>query len=179
MALIRIQVRRGTKTELETLGSLLPGELGFTTDEKRLYVGDGTDDRNFLVGRVAMGPGQPSGAIVAGALYIDVTNQQLHYCDGTEWMSVGLTDIETGQKEALVGTVEEPSVVNPYVTHRDLETMAIEVRADLLDLNYQAMAYTPQNTPDANNTTQLSAHLAGIDAALQAMQARLDAIEST
>lgn len=45
MAYRKLQLRRGTKANLPTLDS---GELGFCTDSKELYVGDGSE--NTLVG---------------------------------------------------------------------------------------------------------------------------------
>lgn len=48
-----IKIRRGTKTELDARGALLSGELGFCTDTKEVYIGDGT--ANTLVGRSMSG----------------------------------------------------------------------------------------------------------------------------
>ena len=52
------QVRRGTRSQLNSI-SLASGELGFTTDELCLYVGDGSN--NYLVGRVLQGTTAPTG----------------------------------------------------------------------------------------------------------------------
>lgn len=87
-------------------------------------------------------------------------------------------EITPDEKAALAGTLDAPSSDNPFATHADLEQMVIEVHADLLELNYQAIAYTPEITPDVIVSTQLSAHLAGLDTALQSIQSRLDAIEA-
>ena len=48
-----IKVRRGTKAQLENYGALSVGELGFCTDTKEVYIGNGV--QNFFVGRVMMG----------------------------------------------------------------------------------------------------------------------------
>jgi hypothetical protein len=50
-----IQVKRGTKAELSTYGVLKAAELGFCTDTKEVYIGDGMS--NSLVGRVGAGYG--------------------------------------------------------------------------------------------------------------------------
>lgn len=68
---IKVQIRRGTKAQLTTYGALSAGELGYTTDEKLVYVGDGTTASNFLVGRCASGSGAPSGNLIAGTVYFD------------------------------------------------------------------------------------------------------------
>lgn len=86
--------------------------------------------------------------------------------------------LDSDEKAALAGTLGIPSADNPFATHADLEQMVIEVQADLLELNYQAISYIPEITPDVAAITQLSAHLAGIDAALQSIQSRLDDIEA-
>ena len=66
---IKVQIRRGTKAQLTSYGALSAGELGYTTDEKLVYVGDGSTASNFLVGRVSSGAGAPSGNLVAGTIY--------------------------------------------------------------------------------------------------------------
>lgn len=65
---LTIQVRRGTKAQLTSYGALAAGEIGFTTDEKLVYVGDGSTAANFLVGRVSSGAGAPSGKLADGWL---------------------------------------------------------------------------------------------------------------
>lgn len=37
-----IQIKRGTKAELTSYGVLKAGELGFCSDTKEVYIGDGT-----------------------------------------------------------------------------------------------------------------------------------------
>lgn len=88
---VPIQVRRGTKAALVAHGALQAGELGFCTDEKTVYVGDGTT--NYLVGRVYYGTTNPSGNLVAGTLYVNTANQQVWFCDGTSWYEVGAASV--------------------------------------------------------------------------------------
>ena len=103
MALLKLKVRRGTKAELTAYGALDTGELGFTEDEKRLYVGDGVTLSNFLIGRVEAGDGAPSGALVAGTMYVDQNSTKLYYCDGTEWSEVSTVDL-SGYQPLLTST---------------------------------------------------------------------------
>lgn len=94
-----IKVRRGTKAELVARGALLAGEMGFCTDTKEVYIGDGT--ANLFVGRVMMGPyaSRPSAA-VAGRYYFvtggGTNNAYLYLDDGTQWVrinAIGLADL--------------------------------------------------------------------------------------
>jgi hypothetical protein len=88
---VAIQVRRGTKAALTSHGALAAGEIGFTTDEKLVYVGDGTN--NFLVGKVASGTGDPSGNLVAGTVYVNTTSNRIFFCDGSTWTQVGAAQL--------------------------------------------------------------------------------------
>jgi hypothetical protein len=90
---VAIQVRRGTKAALVSHGALAAGELGFTTDEKLVYVGDGTN--NYLVGKVTGAAGDPSGNLVAGTIYINTTSNRLFFCNGSTWTQVGAAGIAT------------------------------------------------------------------------------------
>lgn len=83
----------------------------------------------------------------------------------------------TDQKTALSGTVGAPGSHNPLVTNEDIATIAIEINTDLLELNYNPSAYTAELTPEAASTSQMAAHLAGINSALRSIQARLTALE--
>jgi hypothetical protein len=49
-----LQIRRGTNAE-RTAVTLAAGELGYTTDTKQLYVGDGTTAGGVSVGGVSDG----------------------------------------------------------------------------------------------------------------------------
>ncbi|MBE3576869.1 MAG: DUF2793 domain-containing protein [Limnochordales bacterium] len=85
-----IQIRRGTKAELVARGALAPGELGFCTDTKEVYIGDGTT--NIFVGRVMSGTlaSRPN-ASVPGRLYYVTSGDQAGYLfldDGTAWRRV-------------------------------------------------------------------------------------------
>ena len=103
MALIKLRVKRGTKAELTAHGPLDPGELGFTTDEKLVYVGDGSTPANFLVGRIDSATGEPLGNLVAGTLYVDDATWKIYYCDGSEWTELSAVDL-SGYQPLLTST---------------------------------------------------------------------------
>lgn len=48
-----IKIRRGTKAALKAKGALLSGEMGFCTDTKEVFIGDGAN--NIFVGKVQIG----------------------------------------------------------------------------------------------------------------------------
>jgi len=95
-----IKIRRGTKAELAARGALLSGEMGFCTDTKEVYIGDGT--ANLFVGRVLSGPyvSRPSAA-TSGRFYFvtggGANNGYLYLDDGTQWVrmnAIGLSDLD-------------------------------------------------------------------------------------
>lgn len=90
---VTLQVRRGTKAALTSRGALLAGEIGFVTDEKNVYVGDGS--ANYLVGRILSGTGDPSGNLVAGTCYVNTTSNRIFFCNGSTWVQVGAAGIST------------------------------------------------------------------------------------
>ena len=119
-----IKIRRGTKAELVARGALLAGEMGFCTDTKEVYIGDGT--QNVFVGRVMMGTyvSRPNASVPgrfyyvtegenAGYLYIDI---------GTAWSKVGaqkLTDLTGSLDDIADGTtyarVKKADITNGQV----------------------------------------------------------------
>lgn len=102
-----ILVRRGTKSQLDGI-TLAASELGFTTDTKEVFVGDGS--ANLLVGRVMVGliANRPA-AGVSGRLY-EATDEGKTYLDnGTTWKLVGvasLDDVPDGTTYARVLATE-------------------------------------------------------------------------
>ena len=90
---VSILIRKGTKAALIAHGPLATGEIGFVTDEKTIYAGDGTN--NYLVGQVRYGTTDPSGNLIAGTLYTNTANDTIWFCDGTTWYNVGAQKINT------------------------------------------------------------------------------------
>ena len=96
---VTIQVRRGTKAQLDGI-TLAAGELGFTTDDqKELWVGDGAS--NLLVGRVIMDTigNQPSAA-VAGRMFYATDTDELFVDNGATWDEI-LSDISGTQNNLI------------------------------------------------------------------------------
>jgi hypothetical protein len=83
---VLMKIRKGTKAELTAYGHLEAGELGFTTDENLVYVGDGTTATNYLVGRVYSSSGDPSGNLVAGTIHVNTTTNRIWFCNGSAWV---------------------------------------------------------------------------------------------
>lgn len=97
---VTIQIRRGTKAELNSYGALQNGELAFTTDEQKVYVGDGSN--NYLVGAVVSGTGAPGGNGIAGSIYVDTAASGIYYSDGS-----GYIRLDTGSLGELSGTLDD------------------------------------------------------------------------
>ncbi|OME58239.1 hypothetical protein BSK59_08635 [Paenibacillus odorifer] len=85
-----IQIKRGTKAQLSTYGALLVGEMGFCTDTKEIYIGDGTT--NSMVGRALSGAeaSRPVAASVGRLFYVTsgANSGYLYFDDGTTWRRV-------------------------------------------------------------------------------------------
>lgn len=119
-----IKIRRGTKAELVTLGALLQGEMGFCTDTKEVYIGDGT--KNIFVGRVLQGAyiNRPNASVEGRFFYVtEGANAGYLYTDtGTTWERVNslaltdltgnLDDIEDG---ATYAKVKKTDITNGQV----------------------------------------------------------------
>ncbi|KPU45823.1 hypothetical protein OXPF_06120 [Oxobacter pfennigii] len=109
MAQQTIRIRRGTKPELSALGLLLSGEMGFCTDTKEIYIGDGT--ANIFVGRAMSGTeaARPA-ASSPGRLYYITSGTNagyLYFDNGSSWQRVNaqkLTDITGTLDDIADGT---------------------------------------------------------------------------
>lgn len=98
-----ITIRQGSKANLTT-GTLSAGEMGFCTDTKEIYIGDGTT--NIFVGRAMSGTevARPNAGILGRLYYITSGNNMgyLYFDDGASWDRVNaqkLTD--------LTGTIDD------------------------------------------------------------------------
>lgn len=96
---VTIQVRRGTKAQLDGI-TLAAGELGFTTDDQtELWIGTGA--ANLLVGRVLSGAvGSIPAAAVTGRLYFATDTDELFFDNGATWDEI-ISDIG-GTQDNLV-----------------------------------------------------------------------------
>jgi len=120
-----IKIRRGTKAELVARGALLSGELGFCTDTKEVYIGDGT--QNIFVGRVLMGTyiNRPNASVPGRFYYVtEGENAGYLYIDtGEAWSKIGaqkLSDL-TGSLDDIAdgttyGRVKKSEITNGAVS---------------------------------------------------------------
>lgn len=87
-----IKIKRGTKAQLNSYGPLQQGEMGFCTDTKEVYIGDG--EQNIFVGRVMSGTltNRPNAAAL-GRLYYATDNGYLYLDLGTTWARINAKDL--------------------------------------------------------------------------------------
>lgn len=99
-----VRIRRGTKAELTARGALLSGEMGFCTDTKEVYIGDGTS--NLFVGRAMSGTyaNRPNAAYSGRTYYVTsgANSGYLYMDDGTQWVRINATGIAD-----LTGTLDD------------------------------------------------------------------------
>lgn len=96
-----IRIKRGTKAQLDAYGPLQQGEMGFCTDTKEVYIGDGTT--NTFVGRAMSGPlaNRPN-ASAAGRFYFATDDGYLYLDLGTAWQRISVKNLTD-----LNGTVDD------------------------------------------------------------------------
>lgn len=102
---------RGTKTQLLAHGALQSGEMGFCTDTKEVFIGDGAS--NVPIGRVMSGAyaARPSAAS-AGRMYYVTTGEnvgRLYLDTGSTWTNVNVIGLSD-----LTGTLDD---INEGVIH--------------------------------------------------------------
>ncbi|MEK3673528.1 DUF2793 domain-containing protein [Paenibacillus sp. FSL R10-2771] len=98
-----IQIKRGTKAQLSTYGALLAGEMGYCTDTKEIYIGDGTS--NSMVGRVLSGTeaSRPVAASVGRLYYVTSGSNvgYLYFDSGSTWIRANVLSLAD-----LTGTID-------------------------------------------------------------------------
>ena len=99
-----VKIRRGTKAELISRGALQSGEMGFCTDTKEVYIGDGSI--NIFVGRAMSGTyvARPNASVI-GRFYYVVSGENAGYLyidDGTTWHRVNAQTLSD-----LTGTLDD------------------------------------------------------------------------
>ncbi|EHQ92085.1 DUF2793 domain-containing protein [Desulfosporosinus youngiae] len=104
-----IRIKRGTKAELAALGALPAGEMGFCTDTKEVYIGDGVS--NTFVGRALSGTeaARPNAGALGRLYYITggANSGYLYFDNGTDWNQVNaqkLTDLTGALDDIADGT---------------------------------------------------------------------------
>ena len=94
----KIQVRRGTKAQLDALsvGNKLDiGEVGFTTDTHEVYVGTGVSSPSYLIGGVQFDvfAARPA-AGEAGRIFHATDTNDTYLDDGTSWNVFGYSNLD-------------------------------------------------------------------------------------
>jgi len=109
-----IRIRRGTKSELMNYGALQSGELGFCTDTKEVFVGDGLT--NNLVGAAMMGTlaSRPSAGTKGRYYYVNSGSNtgDMYLDDGTTWLLIS----SKGQFDAHIADVTIHRKINDTST---------------------------------------------------------------
>ncbi len=129
--MIQILLRQGTKAQLDSI-LLASGELGFTTDTKEVFVGDGT--AHFLVGGVTVGliANRPA-AGVSGRMY-EATDENKTYLDnGTVWKLVGVASLDDVPDGTTYGRVKLTELNNGQVKQVRAVTGAVDVTGDQIN----------------------------------------------
>ncbi len=118
----KIQLRRGTKAQLDALvsGSYLDdGELGFTTDTKEVFVGTGLTNPKHLIGGVQFDvfASRPV-ASVAGRIFHATDTNNTYLDDGTVWNSMGVSDLSSmsGDLDDISDGTNYGKVLNTEIT---------------------------------------------------------------
>lgn len=89
--LLKLLVRRGLDIDRQNI-VLSEGELGYTTDTKRLYVGDGSTTGGILVGNRFLGSSSDHTQFTntaVGDLAYNTTNKKLYAKTASSWSQVG------------------------------------------------------------------------------------------
>ncbi|KEF40398.1 Protein of unknown function (DUF2793) [Schinkia azotoformans MEV2011] len=112
-----IRIKRGTKSQLDTYGALLQGEMGFCTDTKEVFIGDGTS--NVLVGRVMSGTlaARPNAGVV-GRLYFVTSGTDLGYIfmdDGASWKKLNVQTLDDLPDGTSYSRVKKADITNGSV----------------------------------------------------------------
>lgn len=153
ISIIKLKVRRGTDAQRRTI-ILEQGELGYTTDTNRLYVGDGSTLGGGPVGAVMLKPlttvNSLTGVTGAGLYDIVSANSLLYQLTGTNYTSLS--------SWAFIGT----KVDNTTLQYNGSNTLIIKDNgisgtkfASTAAFNQGAIIATPTNGLSSNvdNTT--------------------------
>jgi hypothetical protein len=107
--LLKLVVRSGTDSDRRSI-VLDPGELGYTTDTKRLYAGDGTTAGGVLVGNVFNGSRTPvttsPGTPAIGDLAFDTSSKVLYKYNGGNPATIGSWEVIGGVYTARNRTID-------------------------------------------------------------------------
>lgn len=117
--LLKLLVRRGVDVDRQVI-TLSEGELGYTTDTKKLYIGDGSTPGGILVGNKFLGEASDHTSFTeagVGDLAFNNTSNKLYAKTATSWLEVGgvyaagdSSIVIDGNNQITVGTLSAGNV---------------------------------------------------------------------
>ena len=156
--LLKLLVRRGTDAERQLI-TLDVGELGYTTDGKRLFVGDGSTVGGKVAGNVFLGSAVDHTLITEGTdgdFAFNTTNNTLYAKNGTSWDRIavlytaadGSIEVDVNAGTIAVGTLS----ASHFEDATDLTGNSIEIVSGQISLS-STQIKTNRVTP--NSTSHL------------------------
>ena len=118
--LLKLLVRRGTNADREQI-TLQSGELGFTTDTERLYIGNSTTPGGVIVGNKYKGSAANETTltgVVTGDYYYNTTAKALKVCvrgtgaEADDWLTVA-NQISAGNNTINIDSESKITVGSP------------------------------------------------------------------
>ena len=139
--LLKLLVRRGTDAERQLI-TLDVGELGYTTDGKRLFVGDGSTVGGKVAGNVFLGSAVDHTLITEGTdgdFAFNTTNNTLYAKNGTSWDRIavlftaadGSIEVDVNAGTIAVGTLS----ASHFEDATDLTGNSIEIVSGQISLS--------------------------------------------
>ena len=161
--LLKLLVRRGTDVDRQLI-TLDQGELGFTTDSKRLFVGDGSTPGGTIAGNKFLGSSANHETITGGVdgdfAFNTVTNT-LYSKNGSDWDRVAVlfeaTDgsivVNDSEGTLAVGTLSSQHLSGAAdITGNSIESVGgkislsgTQIKTNRINPNSTSHLYLPQN----------------------------------
>lgn len=153
--LLKLLVRRGTDAERQLI-TLDVGELGYTTDGKRLFVGDGSTVGGKVAGNVFLGSVVDHTLITEGTdgdFAFNTTNNTLYAKNGTSWDRIavlftaadGSIEVDVNAGTIAVGTLSAEHFENATnLTGNSIEIVSGQI--SLSSTQIKTNRVTPSST---------------------------------
>ena len=175
----KIQIRRGTKSQLDNLMSgagMLAGELGFTTDTHEVFCSDGTNVHQIGGVLVDTFTNRPA-AGVSGRMFL-ASDTSISYIDnGTAWVTAGVADLDQIADGTTYGKVKNSELESGQVKQVRAVSASTDITGDTLHAHLEDDTIHRQiNDSGAGSTDLFSAQK--ISALVEAAQTGLDAKNS-
>lgn len=147
--LLKLIVRQGNDADRKLI-LLDSGELGYTTDNERLFIGDGSTMGGRVVGNKYLGEGNPISvsfsSAQAGDLVYDTVSQTLYKFNGgistniNDWKAVGVV-YRTGNSveiDATTNTIKLSTggISTNRISQYDSEYLSLPAKTSLNSVNY-------------------------------------------